>query len=145
MLIFLPLIFAVTPTDIVKATNTYRLSKNKKTLKEDKALMDAAKSHANYMARIRVLTHTGPATKKTVKDRAQRYNYDNMKSIAENVAERGDYSVKNLMNAWKNSKGHNANLLGNYDDIGVGIKETSTGRKYYAQVFGSKFKGVNKI
>jgi uncharacterized protein YkwD len=42
-----------------------------------------------------------------------------MRRAAENVAA-GQQTVASVMSAWQRSRGHNANILGDYRDIGVG-------------------------
>ncbi|HEY1133377.1 MAG TPA: CAP domain-containing protein [Nocardioides sp.] len=53
---------------------------------------------------------------------------------AENVAY--GYNVTAVVNAWMNSPGHRANILGDFTHIGVGVAKGADGRLYYVQNFG---------
>lgn len=59
------------------------------------------------------------------------YSY---RSAGENIAY-GQRSAKEVMDAWMNSEGHRANILGDYDYIGIGVYE-SGGVIYWSQMFG---------
>ena len=50
---------------------------------------------------------------------------------AENIA-KGQQSAESVMNSWKNSSGHNKNMLGNYKRIGICRKGP-----YWGQMFGN--------
>lgn len=53
---------------------------------------------------------------------------------AENVAY--GYGVTSVVDAWMNSPGHRANILGDFTHIGVGVAKGSDGQLYYVQNFG---------
>ena len=53
---------------------------------------------------------------------------------AENVAY--GYNVTSVVDAWMNSPGHRANILGDFTHIGVGVAKGSDGQLYYVQNFG---------
>lgn len=55
---------------------------------------------------------------------------------AENIAS-GGTTAEFPMNMWMNSTGHKANILGDYDSIGVGFYERN-GHTYWVQVFGKR-------
>ena len=54
-------------------------------------------------------------------------------SGGENIAY-GQSSPADVMSAWMKSSGHKANILGDYDKVGVGVYEKN-GRLYWAQLF----------
>ena len=58
------------------------------------------------------------------------YSY---RKAGENIAY-GQQSAKEVMDAWMNSEGHRANILGDYDYIGIGVYE-SGGTIYWSQMF----------
>lgn len=58
------------------------------------------------------------------------YSY---RKAGENIAY-GQRSAEEVMNAWMNSEGHRANILGDYDYIGIGVYEKG-GVIYWAQFF----------
>jgi uncharacterized protein YkwD len=39
---------------------------------------------------------------------------------AENIALHSNATAQNIFNLWKNSSGHNANMLGNHTQMGIG-------------------------
>ncbi|MFT4052702.1 MAG: CAP domain-containing protein [Microbacterium sp.] len=51
----------------------------------------------------------------------------------ENVAY--GYQPSTVVDAWADSSGHLANILGDYTDIGIGLAKSSDGVYYYTQVF----------
>lgn len=59
------------------------------------------------------------------------YSY---RTAGENIAY-GQRSAEEVMTAWMNSEGHRANILGDYDYIGIGVYE-SGGTIYWSQFFG---------
>ena len=60
------------------------------------------------------------------------YSY---RKAGENIAY-GQRSAEEVMNAWMNSEGHRANILGDYDYIGIGVYEKG-GVIYWSQFFAS--------
>ncbi len=60
------------------------------------------------------------------------YSY---RKAGENIAY-GQNSPEEVMTAWMNSEGHRANILGDYDYIGIGVYE-SGGVIYWSQFFAS--------
>jgi len=60
-------------------------------------------------------------------------------NVAENIA-MGQESASDAMNAWMNSRGHNANLLGGAGQVGFGVAESSSGHRYWTSCHGSGFK-----
>ena len=54
-------------------------------------------------------------------------------SVGENIAY-GQRTPEEVMNSWMNSSGHRANILGNYDYIGIGVTNRN-GTYYWSQFF----------
>ena len=54
-------------------------------------------------------------------------------SVGENIAY-GQRTPEEVMNSWMNSSGHRANILGNYDYIGIGVTFRN-GTYYWSQFF----------
>ena len=54
--------------------------------------------------------------------------------IGENVAY-GARTGKEAFDIWKNSKAHRANMLGDYEYIGIGTASNRKGVIYYTQIF----------
>ena len=53
---------------------------------------------------------------------------------AENVAQNYDPNAATAINQWKNSAGHRANMLGSYNEIGVGSYCNSKGACYWTMM-----------
>lgn len=99
-------------------------------------LTRAAQAHAEDMAANRFRAHTG-SDGTSPSERAARAGY-NGSSVGENVAE-GYEGAEAVVAGWIASDGHCNNLMnGSYDELGVGVAVSSTGVKYWAQVFGAR-------
>ena len=110
---------------LIEAHNTIRQSKGLKTLKEDSQLMDMAQKWANHMAKTHIMRHQ--SLKMT----------GNWNSMGENIA-MGQGNINEVMNDWMNSRGHRANILGNYTHIGVGVAKGRNGTLFWCVDFGKK-------
>lgn len=55
-------------------------------------------------------------------------------TVGENLAF-GYKTISGVFNAWKNSKGHYMNLVGNYDVIGISIVKDENNRMWYSIIF----------
>ena len=120
--------------------NTERKNANLSELKLDKNLTDIATQRAYEIAIY--YEHKRPDTtdwdagslfdtiiyKMGLKDTI---NINN--GFAENIAN-GHSTSENVMKAWMNSEGHKANILGNFQNIGIGCVKTNRGY-YWVQVF----------
>ena len=118
--------------DVLKYTNQFRRSKGLKNLEMRDDLNAIARKHSEDMASGRCgFGHDGydlrvSKIKKTVKP-SNGY-------VAENVAY-GARTGKEVFDIWKNSKGHRANMLGDYKYIGIGTASSRKGVIYYTQIF----------
>lgn len=102
--------------NIIAKTNAQRARYGKAPLTIDESLMHSARSHAQWMARNRVMQHT----------RA---------NVGENVA-MGQNSSTQAIQDWMNSPGHRANILSNqYSRIGVAAYRGNDGQVYWCQQF----------
>ncbi len=88
--------------------NSYRRAHKLPALKLNKALIRAAQIHAQDLADTGTISHTGSDGSEPA-ERVERENY-NYRKIAENVAS-GQTDWSTALTGWKNSKGHNENLL----------------------------------
>ncbi len=110
------------PDDIITQTNQYRTAQNLPALKTDPMLMAAAAARAKDMAATGAFSHTVATTTPGVTPWSfihnAGYKFDH---AGENLATLFN-DVPSTMTAWKNSPGHNANLVNkNYSDIGVAV------------------------
>tara|TARA_Y100000034_G_scaffold129820_1_gene187002 strand:- start:2116 stop:2538 length:423 start_codon:yes stop_codon:yes gene_type:complete len=99
------------------------------------ALSQAAQSHANYMAQTGNFSHRGEG-RSTPATRASSFGYK-WTAIAENIAW-GQSSVQEAVRTWAGSFGHNRNMLGDFQHIGIGIAADQNGRIYWVTVFGNE-------
>jgi uncharacterized protein YkwD len=121
---------------IFNLVNQARASNGLPALTLNAKLVQAAQIQAQAMASLNTMSHELPAAKyPTLTDRAAAVGY-NFSTLGENIAE-GYPSPASVMDAWMNSPGHRANILGaGYIEMGVAIAYSSTGLPYDCQVFG---------
>jgi uncharacterized protein YkwD len=121
---------------IFNLVNQARASDGLPALTLDARLVQAARIQAQAMASLNTMSHELPAAKyPTLTDRAAAVGYS-FSTLGENIAA-GYPSPASVMDAWMNSAGHRANILGaDYVGMGVAIAYSSTGVPFYCQVFG---------
>ncbi|MGD1855074.1 MAG: CAP domain-containing protein [Leptolyngbyaceae cyanobacterium] len=126
--------------EVLRLTNEFRRENGLKALVLDRNLDETADKHSEDMARQDYFSHTGKDGSKPW-DRARSEGYESG-TVGENIAA-GYGSAKAVVEGWKNSPGHRANMLNaNYNEIGVGhyYLANDTGsvnyRHYWTQVFG---------
>lgn len=95
----------------------------------------AAQNHSQDQANRRTMSHTG-SDGSSLATRMARAGYVGWTRISENVAY-GQPDVVTVMNAWMNSPGHRANILGQVTAVGFGQARGSNGRIYWTQDFGT--------
>ncbi len=96
--------------------NQYRASQGKGRLTASSGLASVAAKYSNVMLSSGNFAHIGP-------DGLHFYDRCKAEGIvcrAENLS-MGAGSAQNLLTLWKNSPGHNANLLGPYTTFGLGV------------------------
>jgi len=110
--------------------NNYRVSKGLQPLLVSDRLSDAGDKHSSDMAKYRFFSHT------TVKsdwfaagaspwDRMAACGYNYSTNKAENIAA-GQTTAAAVFEGWKNSSGHNTNMLSpNYKVIGISLVKVS--------------------
>lgn len=92
-------------------------------------LTDAADGHAKDMAARNYFSHTSQDGR-SMSDRINASGY-RWSSIGENIAA-GQTSVESVMNGWRNSPGHCANLMAqNFRDIGVSCQPAASQNNQY--------------
>ena len=110
--------------EVIESVNSYRAANGLSVLSADKDLMDAAMLRAAEISAY--FSHTRP-------DGSQ-YNTVHPKSITEYIGG-GHVTAEDAMTGWKNSPGHNANILtDSHVSIGVGCALVD-GRRYWVQCF----------
>lgn len=118
---------------LVGLINSYRQSNNLGTLSEDQKLVNAACWLANDMAKTGNFNHTD-SNGRTMETRLNSFGVSG--SMAENIFwTSANSAASSVFTAWKNSPGHNANMLGSvYTRIGIG-RANVNGRWYWAADF----------
>ena len=117
--------------EIFKGTNEFRQSKGLAALEIRSDLNEIARQHSVDMAEGRVaFGHDGF----TERNELAKKSLGSMHSFAENVAY-GANSGTEVVDMWKNSKGHRQNMLGPFRYIGIGIARNSEGVLFFTQVF----------
>ncbi|KAF4318203.1 hypothetical protein BBO99_00007361 [Phytophthora kernoviae] len=115
--------------------NKERAAKKLPALCMNSKLMAASTRQSNDMATNNFLSHTGSdGSTMTSRVTATGYKWN---ALAENVAA-GQKDVDSVVNAWMNSSGHRANILGDYTMFGTAYayNDGSTYKHYWTQNFG---------
>ncbi|KAG7383020.1 hypothetical protein PHYBOEH_010149 [Phytophthora boehmeriae] len=115
--------------------NKERAANGKKALCMNAKLTAASTRHSNDMASKNFMSHTGSdGSTMTSRVTATGYKWN---ALAENVAA-GQRDVDAVVNAWMNSAGHRANILGDYTMFGTAYaySDGSTYKHYWTQNFG---------
>lgn len=147
---------------VTELTNIQRwLNGQLAPLKYNAQLEAAASGHSTRMGVNNFFMHCDPDTQKTFDVRIRDAGYS-FSSASENIA-MGQTSAANVVTGWMNSSGHRTNILGSYQELGVGYyfdsadsgaKRTSTSgcavngsstgafRHYWTQNFGRRSNAV---
>lgn len=118
--------------DLYRLHNEYRESKGLTHLQYNQKLAQAAQKHSEWMAEKSRMSHTGK-NRSSPGDRIKEQGYS-WRSCAENIAY-GYRTPQAAMEGWKDSPGHNRNILGKNLQIGVGYAEASDGTLYWTTNF----------
>jgi len=109
--------------------NTYRAQNGKAALTYDVALEATVQGHCEHMRLHGFFDHFAPEA--SVKDPFMRAKLCGTTASAENLAG-GQATPSAVMTSWKNSAGHNANMLGNFKRVGLCRSGSAWG-----QIFGN--------
>ena len=122
-----------TETKLVTLINDYRVSQGLNPLQVVNHISFKSEEHNEYMIDNNVVNHDYFE---------QRSNNIIHVLGAERVGENIAYNygtAEAAMNAWLNSPGHKANIVGDYTHIGISVSvDPATGRKYYTNMFMKK-------
>ncbi len=126
------------PAAAQKLINTYRKQQGLKPLKLDAQLTSAAKAHSRDLAKWDRISHYG-SDGSTPWDRVKRSGYK-ARLAAENVGT-GQASFSEVLRGWKESEGHNKNLLiRDADHMGIALvyDGRTEFKSFWTLVLGSK-------
>ncbi|ABG03901.1 Allergen V5/Tpx-1 related [Rubrobacter xylanophilus DSM 9941] len=125
--------------EVVRLINEYRQQNGLEPLLISDALSRAAERHSEDMGRYGFFSHITQASSyypvgadHTVRAAQEGYDYDT--ATAENLAY-GQTTAQAVFEAWRTSPEHNANMLGDYRVVGVGLVWVA-GTPYWTTVFG---------
>lgn len=89
--------------ELLNLVNQHRIANGKAPARIDETLMKNSRDWSLTMGSTRNLVHSG-------------------QNVAENIYLSGwEGNAREIFEAWKNSPGHNKNMLGNYSQMGVGV------------------------
>lgn len=118
--------------EIVELINDYRLSLGLNPLNNMDAIKSQAYTHTDYMIEHDNVSHDNFYQRKS-------YLISNVGAnlVSENVAY-GFTSAESVVNAWINSNGHRANIVGDYTDFDISAEQDANGNWYYTNIFVKK-------
>ncbi|MDA7946155.1 MAG: CAP domain-containing protein [Hyphomicrobiaceae bacterium] len=119
-----------------KMINAHRARHGLNALSVDSRLNAAAKAHSRDLARRNAISHRG-SDGSYPKDRARRAGY-NPRLASENVAV-GYTNTADVIQSWKGSRGHNANLLrrgARHMGMGMVYRPNSGRETYWTLIIG---------
>ena len=120
---------------VIDRPNDERLTFALKPLKANPQLMEAARKHAENMAKQDKLEHV--LDEKTPSDRTKAAGYKSG-FVGENIAW-NQKDAKEVLTGWMDSEGHRDNILKKeYTEIGVAVAKNAKGEPYWVQVFGKR-------
>ncbi|MEI7554946.1 CAP domain-containing protein [Candidatus Chlorohelix sp.] len=116
--------------------NQYRATNGKGALSINQKLTDASRWMSSDMGAKNYFNHTDSLGRDPFK-RMSDFGYT-YHSAAENIAA-GYEAAQDVFIGWKNSPGHNTNMLGNYTEIGIGRVYTASSlyKWYWTTDFGT--------
>lgn len=118
-------------SELVDLINAERSRRGLSVLRVEPRVSEAATVHAADMAAHRQMQHTG-SDGSDGGVRLDRAGYP-WTSWGENIGA-GFLDPASLFDAWMNSAGHRANILGDFDDLGIGVVATPDGVPYWAML-----------
>ena len=114
---------------IADLVNQYRISKGLNPLEKINHISNVSEEHDEYMISINTLTHALFAQRE-----------ENLRTtlgavaVGENIAY--NYSTaQSVVDAWKNSAAHKANMEGNYTHFGISVRTNADGKMYFTNMF----------
>lgn len=122
-----------TAAQVLAIVNSERSQEGLGSLSPDSDLNKLAQMKAEDMAKSGYFSHNSP-TYGSAFDMMNEYGFS-YRTAGENIA-KGQKTAASVMQAWMNSPGHRANVLGGgYTKLGVGYAVDSKGTPYWVQMF----------
>ncbi len=121
--------------EVFHLLNAHRQANGRAPLTYDTALEAAIEGHCHHMAVHAFFDHSAPET--AVSSPWTRASLCGTSANGENIAA-GQRSPAEVMEAWKNSSGHNANMLNTtFKRVGIGSYAGGPYGRYWGQLFGN--------
>lgn len=121
---------------VIKMINKEREKEGLRPLKQWKELSNCARKHSQNMADEKVaFGHDG------FKERGKEMKkHARWKRFGENVAYSRNVQdpLKTAVTGWMNSPGHRKNIMGDYEETGMGIAWSEDGKFYITQLFATR-------
>jgi uncharacterized protein YkwD len=122
-------------TEVFNLVNQHRQANNVGPLTYDDKLEAAIEGHCHHMATHDFFSHSAPES--SISAFTARASLCGTSASGENIAA-GQGSPADVMSSWKNSPGHNANMLnGGFSRIGIGFYAGGPWGTYWGQIFGN--------
>ncbi|KIX20437.1 hypothetical protein SY27_13420 [Flavobacterium sp. 316] len=115
--------------ELLDLVNAYRVENGLNPLDIIEHISYKSEEHNEYMISTGTPNHDGFEQRKLNLEQVL-----NATRVGENVAY-GYLNPQSVLNNWKISEGHKANLEGNYTHFGVSIRMNSEGKRYYTNIF----------
>jgi uncharacterized protein YkwD len=119
--------------ELVELINKERADNDLKSLDRRKELDAAAQSHSENMAAQNKMSHE--LDDKNPADRAKAHGYPT-RIVGETIAWQTELDPAKTVAQWMDSKIHHDILLGDYDDLGVGLAHRPGGAYFWTVVVG---------
>jgi len=130
-----PVLAAQWAAQVIDLVNSERVSQGLSPVVSNATLTEMAEDYACEMILGDFFAHENPLTGSTVGSRADEHGYDYL-IVGENLAA-GQHSPAEVVQAWMDSPGHRANILGEeYEQIGVAVRTGGGYGVYWVQEFG---------
>ena len=127
----LPVKKDVSPQEVLMYINEFRAHKGLPILQMNPILSAEAAQHSADMAAHRVaFGHEGFANRMQHVHKKIQTAQDGAENVAYNY-----HTAKIVADGWIHSPGHRRNILGHYNQTGIGIVYDKLGRPYYTQLF----------
>lgn len=118
--------------EIFVSINDYRVSKGLAPLQLSRTISDIARRHSQNMATGRVAPGHIGFQERVIQ--IFKKPLGNGQGAAENVA-LGQMTADEAVAGWLKSSGHRKNIIGNYNQTGIGIAKSRDGQYYFTQIF----------
>jgi uncharacterized protein YkwD len=122
--------------EVFRLLNEHRMANGLSALAWDPGLAASIQGHCQHMAQHSFFDHAAPES--SVSSFGARARHCGANATGENIAA-GQATAEAVMTAWKNSSGHNQNMLNaRYTRVGIGEyhEPAARPRRYWGQVFG---------